>query len=148
MTDTFTRNAPDYGEGDGVLGPPGTPVADRFRRMALLMSLQAKSLWNDPGHTLLPWTRPVGAIARELPAYASNRLRNLSPGDPGYVDPPARVDLAGQYVGPKDAIAHDTIPGYVPQQNWQNAVKADPWAGLLGPMQKPAAQQPTSTPGF
>ena len=31
----YTQNAPDLGEDDGFLGPPGTSIADKFRRFAL-----------------------------------------------------------------------------------------------------------------
>ena len=50
--------------------------------------------------------------------------------------------LAGQYVGPNDMRAHQLIPGYIPRQDLQNAIRQDPLAGLLGPMQKPAPKQP------
>jgi len=29
------------------------------------------------------------------------------------------------------------VPGYIPRQDWQNALQEDPLAGLLGPMQTP-----------
>ena len=29
------------------------------------------------------------------------------------------------------------MPGYIPRQDWQNALQEDPLAGLLGPMQTP-----------
>jgi hypothetical protein len=45
-------------------------------------------------------------------------------------------------------IAHNTIPGYIPRQDWQNAVRQDSLAGLLGPMQKPAPKPPVVDPGF
>jgi hypothetical protein len=57
-------------------------------------------------------------------------------------------NLAGQYVGPNDMAAHHLIPGDIPRQDLHNAVQLDPLAGLLGPMQKPAPQQPAPTSGF
>jgi hypothetical protein len=144
MADFFTRNTPDYGEEDTLMGPPGTSIADKLRRVALAMSLQAKTFTQDPLHTLIPWTRAAGTIAREIPSYASNRLRNLNPGDPGYTNPPQptpEATLSGQYVGPNDMVAHNTIPGYIPRQDWQNAVQQDPLSDLLGRMQKTAPKQ-------
>ncbi|WP_156175482.1 hypothetical protein [Bradyrhizobium sp. LTSP849] len=44
--------------------------------------------------------------------------------------------------------AHYLSPGYIPWQDWQNAVRQDPFAGLLGPMQKPAPKQPELPPDF
>jgi hypothetical protein len=151
MAEFFTHNAPDYGEEDTVLGPPGTSIADKLRRMALAMSLQAKSFSQDPLQTIVPWTRAARTIAAQIPSFASNHLRNLDPGDPGYTAPPKSTPesgLAGQYVGPNDQIAHNTIPGYIPRQNWQNAVRQDPLAGLIGPMQKPASTPPDVAPGY
>jgi len=150
MADFFTHTVPDYGEEDTIMGRAGTSLTDRLRRIALAMSLQAKSFSQDPLRTIAPWTRVPGAVARQLPSYASNRLLGLKPGDPGYTDPPKspEADLAGQYVGPKDMIAHQTIPGYIPRQNWANALKQDPLAGLLGPMQQPSLKQPEPTSGF
>jgi hypothetical protein len=57
-------------------------------------------------------------------------------------------NLAGQYVGPNDLAAHKLIPGYIPRQDWQNVVRQDPLADLLGPMQKSAPQQPALASGF
>jgi hypothetical protein len=152
MAEFFTHNAPNFGKEDTIMGPPGTSIADKFRRMALAMSLQAKSVWRDPGHALLPWTRAAGAVAREAPGFISNLLAGrpdsgtLSKSNPRQPNPDA--SLAGQYVGPNDLIAHNTLPGYIPRQDWQNAVRQDPFADLLGPMQKPAPRQPAPTSGF
>jgi hypothetical protein len=44
--------------------------------------------------------------------------------------------------------AHQVVPGYIPQQDWQNAVQQDPLSDYFGPMQKPAPQQPAPTSGF
>jgi hypothetical protein len=155
MTEFFTHNGPDFGEEDGLMGPPGTSIADKFRRAALLMSMQAKNLWQDPGHTLLPWTRGAGLVAREIPGFITSHLnRDPNTTGTGYAptsdprQPNADTTLAGQYVGPKDMLAHNTLPGYIPRQDWQNAVRQDPLEGLLGPMQKPAPRQPEPTPGF
>jgi hypothetical protein len=151
MTEFFTRNAPDFGEEDSILGPPGTSIADKLRRMALLMSMQARTVWQDPGHALLPWTRAVGGVVKEIPAYISD-FRNRDPSTPGdsYFSktnprqPTSDTSPAGQYVGPNDFVAHNTMPGYVPRQDWQNAVRQDPFADLLGPMQTPAANRPSA----
>jgi hypothetical protein len=123
--------------------------------MALLMSLQTKSVWQDPGHALLPWTRAVGGVVKEIPAYISD-FRNRDPDTPGASSfsktnprqPTSDTSPAGQYVGPNDWIAHNTLPAYVPRQNWQNAIQQDPLADLLGPMQRPVAQQPAPTAGY
>jgi hypothetical protein len=37
---------------------------------------------------------------------------------------------------------------FTPRQDVQNAIQQDPLAGLLGPMQKPAAKSPVVAPGF
>jgi hypothetical protein len=146
MADFFTHNAPDYGEEDTLMGPPGTSVADKFRRMALAMSLQAKNFSQDPLHTLIPWTRAAGAVAREAPGAMSRAIGgDAKPADT--LPPSADMGLAGQYVGPKDMIAHNTVPGYIPRQDWQNAVRQDPLAGLLGPMQ-PQAPKPAPASGL
>jgi hypothetical protein len=146
MADFFTHNAPNYGE-DTLMGPPGTSIAGKFSTLA--MSLQAKTFSLDPLHTVMPWTRAASTIA--IPAYASNQLRNLNPGDPGYTDPPKRTpetSLVGQYVGPSDMIAPNTIRGYIPRQDWQNAVRQDPLSNLLGSMQKPVPKQPEPASAF
>ena len=57
-------------------------------------------------------------------------------------------NLAGQYVGPNDMAAHKSIPGYVPQQEMQNAIQQDPLADWLGPMQKPAPKRPAPTSAY
>jgi hypothetical protein len=36
--------------------------------------------------------------------------------------------------------AHNTLPGYIPRQDGQNAIRQDPLADLLGPMQKAGAE--------
>jgi hypothetical protein len=153
MADFFTHNTPDYGEEDTLMGPPGTSLTDKFRRMALAMSLQAKNFSQDPLHTIIPWTRAAGAVARAAPDAMSRLIGgDAKPADGTLSNntrqPTADLSLAGQYVGPKDMIAHNTIPGYIPRQDWQNAVRQDPLAGLLGPMQQPAPQQPEPTSGF
>ena len=148
-------NAPDYGEEDTIMGPAGTSIADRFRRMALALSLQAKNFSQDPLHTLVPWTREAGLVAQAIPGSITGQLNrdrntqgtgNVPTSDPRQPNPD--TTLAGQYVGPKDMLAHNTIPGYIPRQDWQNAVRQDPLEGLLGPMQKPAPRQPEPTSGF
>lgn len=137
------------------MGPAGTSIADRFRRMALALSLQAKNFSQDPLHTLVPWTREAGLVARAIPGSITGQLNrdrntqgtgNVPTSDPRQPNPD--TTLAGQYVGPKDMLAHNTIPGYIPRQDWQNAVRQDPLEGLLGPMQKPAPRQPEPTSGF
>jgi hypothetical protein len=137
MADMFTHNAPDYDPNDmgQLLGPAGTSIADRLRRMALAMSLQAKTFSQDPLHTLFPWVGPTGATGGRTVGAAKNVGGDWSA-------------LAGQYVGPNDMRAHKLIPGYIPRQDWQNAIQADPLAGMLGPMQKPAPKQPEPTSGF
>lgn len=139
MADFFTHNTPDYGEEDGLMGPPGTSIADRFRRAALLMSMDTKRLWQDPLHTLFPSVNPTGATGGRRVGLALANVRNIG-GDVS--------NLAGQYVGPNDMAAHKLIPGYIPRQDWQNAVQQDPLSDWFGPMQKPAPQQPAPTPGF
>jgi hypothetical protein len=150
MADFFTHNAPDFGEeGDGIMGPAGTSVADRFRRAALLATMETKRLWQDPLHTLLPMIGPTGATGGHRVGIGPFAQKNVG-GDWSNVE--------SQYVGPNDMAAHRWLPGYVPRQDWQNAVQQDPLAGLLGPMQKPAPQQPapqqpapqqpTPTPGL
>ena len=139
MAEFFTHNAPDYGEEDGIMGPPGTSIADKFRRAALLFTMTNQRLWQDPLHTLFPSIGPTGATGGHRVGLALANVRNLG-GDVS--------NLAGQYVGPNDMRASQLAPGYIPQQDWQNAVKQDPLAGLLGPMQKPAPQQPAPTSGF
>ena len=139
MADIFTHNVPDLGEGDGYLGGPGTSIADRLRRVALLASMQTQRLWQDPLHTLFPSVGPTGATGGHRIGLAMMGVKNVG-GD--------LSNLAGQYVGPNDMRASQLAPGYIPQQDWQNAVQKDPLAGLLGPMQKPAPQQPAPTSGF
>ena len=46
MAEFFTHNAPDYGEEDTLTGSPGTPIADKFRRLAPALSLQEKKLFS------------------------------------------------------------------------------------------------------
>jgi hypothetical protein len=135
MADMFTHNAPDYGEEDTISGPPETSIADRFRRMALAMSLQAKNFSRDPLHTIFPWVGPTGATGGRTVGLAKNVGGDWSA-------------LAGQYVGPNDMRAHKLIPGYIPRQDWQNAIQQDPLADWLGPMQKPPLKQPEPTAGF
>jgi hypothetical protein len=139
MADFFTHNVPDLGEGDSYLGPPGTSIADRLRRAALLMTMETKNLWQDPLHTLFPSVGPTGATGGRRIGFGIASVKNVG-GDVS--------NLAGQYVGPNDMRAHQLAPGYIPQQDWQNAVQKDPLADLLGPMQKPAPQQPAPTSGF
>jgi hypothetical protein len=138
MADMYTHNAPDFDPGGSDLfGPPGTSVADRFRRAALLMTMQGQRLMQDPLHTLFPSVSPTGATGGRRLGFGLATIHNAG-GD--------FSNLAGQYVGPNDMRASQLIPGYIPQQDWQNAVQRDPLAGLLGPMQKPAPpQQPVPT---
>jgi hypothetical protein len=138
MADFFTHNAPDLGAEDeeSMMGAPGTSIADRFRRMALLMSMQGQRLFQDPLHTLFPSVGPTGATGGHRVGLAIANVRNIG-GD--------LSNLAGQYVGPADMAAHKLIPGYIPRQDWENAVQQDPLAYWLGPMQKPAPQQPAPT---
>jgi hypothetical protein len=135
MAEFFTHNAPDFGEEDGVMGPPGTSIADRLRRMALITSMVTKNVWHDPLHTLLPWVGPTGATGGRTVGLAKNVGGDWS-------------SMAGQYVGPNDMRAHKLIPGYIPRQDLQNAIQQDPFADLLGPMQKPAPKPPVVDPGF
>jgi hypothetical protein len=138
MAEFYTHNTPDFGEENSIL-PPGTSIADKLRRLALLTSLQVKNVWQDPLHTLFPSVGPTGATGGRRVGLAMMGLKNVG-GD--------WSNLAGQYVGPNDMTAHKSIPGYVPRQDWQNAIQQDPLADLLGPMQKPAARQAEPTPGF
>src|SRR5579871_3877755 len=148
MADFFTYNAPDYGGEDTVLGPPGTSIADKLRRAALVMSLQAKNPWSDPVHTLIPWTRALATVGPEVARSAANHMRGNA-GMPTIPRPPTSDSSpAGQYVGPNDMVARYTMPGYIPRQDWQNALQQDPLAGLLGPMQKPAPKPPIVDPGY
>jgi hypothetical protein len=149
MADFFNHNIPD--DSDQVAGPPGTSLADQFRRLATAVYGMGVHTWNDPARSVLPWTGPVGAIAKQLPAVFSNRLRNLNPGDPGYTNPPSdnfENRYAGQYVGPNDLGKALHLPGYVPQQELQNLIDRDPLAGLLGPIQKPAPRPAAVEPGY
>jgi len=129
MTDFFTHNAPDFGEEDGVMGPPGTSIADRLRRAALLMTMTTQRVWQDPLHTLFPSIGPTGGTGGHRVGFGISTAKNVG-GD--------LSNLAGQYVGPNDMRAHQLIPGYIPRQDLQNAIRQDPLASLLGPMQKPA----------
>ena len=61
MAEFFTHNAPDYGEEDSVMCPPGTSIADRLRRAALMFHLMNQRVWQDPLHTLFPTVGPTGA---------------------------------------------------------------------------------------
>jgi hypothetical protein len=99
------------------------------------MSLQAKTFLQDPLHTLFPWVGATGATGGSTVGLAKNVGGDWSA-------------LAGQYVGPNDMRAHKLIPGYIPRQDWQNAVRQDPLAGWLGPMQKPPVKQPEPPAGF
>lgn len=63
-TDFFTHTAPDAGEEGSISGPPGTSIADKLRRAALLMSMTTQNLWRDPVHTLIPWTRALARSRR------------------------------------------------------------------------------------
>jgi hypothetical protein len=143
MTDFFTHT----GEEGSISGPPGTSIADKLRRTALLMSMTTQNLWRDPVHTLIPWTRALGTIGPEITTYAANRARR-SAGMPAIPSQSSDNSIAGQYVGPSDLLNHYLVPGYTPRQDWQNAVRQDPFAGMLGPMQKPAPKQPEPTSGF
>ncbi|MET3966826.1 hypothetical protein [Bradyrhizobium sp. S3.9.1] len=140
MTDFFTHNAPDAGDEDSISGPPGTSIADKLRRAALLMSMTTQNLWRDPVHTLIPWTRAIGTFGPEIATQAANRARR-SARMPAIPSESSDSSLAGQYVGPNDMTAHYLSPGYIPRQDWQNAVRQDPFAGLLGPMKKSAPKQ-------
>jgi hypothetical protein len=154
MADFFNHNIPD--DPNSVLGPPGTSVADMFRRAAASVYGSATHMWNDPGRTMLPWTSPVGAVARQLPAAISNHFREASPDAPGWKyfsapkAPPVTDDdsFAGKYAGPWDMFTHFLGPGYVPQQELQNLIDRDPLAGLLGPIQKPAPRPTAVEPGY
>jgi hypothetical protein len=138
--DIFTHNLPDYGEADDkIMGPAGTSIADRLRRTALLTSMMTQRLWNDPLHTIFPSVGPTGATGGHRIGFGLGTVKNVG-GD--------MSNLSGQYVGPNDMRAHQTIPAYVPQQDWQNAVQKDPLADWLGPMQKPAPKPPAVDPGF
>ncbi len=140
MADMFTHNAPDYGEeGDGVTGPSGTSIADRLRRVALMAYMKNQRIWQDPLHTLFPMLSPTGATGGHRIGTGILARNNVG-GD--------WSNLAGQYVGQNDMDAHKTIPGYIPRQDWQNAIQKDPLADLLGPMQKPQPKQPEPTSGF
>lgn len=141
--DFFTHNAPDAGQEGSISGPPGTSLADRLRRAALLMSMTTQNLWRDPVHTLIPWTRALGTIAPGVATSAANTARRSAGMAPL---PPQSSDngIAGQYVGPNDMLSHYLVPGYAPRQDWQNAVQQDPLAGLLGPMEKPAPKPSVS----
>jgi hypothetical protein len=138
MADLYTRTVPDFGEdGSELLGPPETSVADKFRRAALLMSMETKRLLQDPLHTLFPSVSPTGATGGRRIGFGIASIKNAG-GD--------FSNLAGQYVGPNDMRASQLLPGYVPRQDWEKAVAQDPLAGWLGPMQKPASpQQPVPT---
>jgi hypothetical protein len=139
MADFFTHNAPDLGEGDGIMGPPGTSIADSLRRAALMMSLQTQRLWHDPLHTIFPSIAPTGATGGHRVGLGLASIKNVG-GD--------WSNEAGQYVGPNDMAAHKSIPGYIPRQDLQNAIRKDPLSDYLGPMQKPAPQQPAPTSGW
>jgi hypothetical protein len=134
MADFFTRTVPD--EEDSVMGPAGTPIADRLRRAALYMTMINRNVWQDPGHTLLPWTRAIGLLARSGVPEVSNRMRRAAGMEPVQYTPAPEDNLAGRYVGPKDMIAHNVMPAYVPRQDFENAVRQDPLADWLGLMQK------------
>jgi hypothetical protein len=139
MADLFTHNAPDFEEGDGYLGPPGTSIADRLRRAALLITMQGQRIVQDPLHALFPSVGPTGATGGRRIGFGIASVKNVG-GDVS--------NLAGQYVGPNDMRASQLVPGYIPRQDWQNAVQKDPLSNLLGPMQKPTPQQPMPTSGF
>jgi hypothetical protein len=128
MAELFTHNTPDYGEEDSIIGPSGTSIADRLRRAALHMSMVTQNAWRDPLHTFFPSVGPTGATGGRRVGLGFMSAKNVG-GDVS--------NLAGQYVGPNDMRAHQLIPGYIPRQDWQNAIQQDPLAGLLGPMQKP-----------
>jgi hypothetical protein len=147
MADFFTRTVPD--DEDSVMGPAGTPIADRLRRAALYMTMINRNVWDDPGHTLLPWTRVMGLLARTGTPALSNHMRKLAGVEPLSAAAPEE-SLAGRYVGPRDMIKHNTMPAYVPRQDFENAVRQDPLADWLGPMQKPAApvNQPAPTVSY
>src|SRR3954452_18691102 len=49
---------------------------------------------------------------------------------------------------PNDMAAHKSVPRYVPQQDFQNAIQQDTLADWLGPMQKPAPKQPAPTSAY
>ncbi|KJC34409.1 hypothetical protein [Bradyrhizobium sp. LTSP857] len=76
MTELFTHNAPDAGQEGSISGPPGTSIADKLRRAALLMSMTTQNLWRDPVHTLIPWTRAIGTIGPEIATSAANHARH------------------------------------------------------------------------
>jgi hypothetical protein len=139
MADFFTHTVPDYDEDDGLTGPPGASIADRLRRMALMLHMTNQRLWQDPLHTLFPSVGPTGATGGRRVGLAMANVRNIG-GDVS--------NLAGQYVGPNDMAAHKSIPGYIPRQDLQNAIQQDPLAGLLGPMQPPAPKPPVVAPGY
>src|SRR3954466_3172857 len=90
---------------------------------------------SDPLHVLFPSVAPTGATGGRRIGLPLLGLKNVG-GD--------WSNVAGQYVGPNDMVAHKSVLGYIPQQDFQNAVQKDPLAGLLGPMQKPAPKQPLS----
>jgi len=99
-------------------------------------------------HTLAPWTRGVATIGPEVARNVANRMRSNA-GMPTIPRPQTSDSSpAGQYVGPNDMVARYTVPGYVPQQDWQNALRQDPLAGLLGTMQKPAPKPPIVDPRY
>ena len=141
MADFYTHNAPDYGDegSDGIMGPPGTSIADRFRRAALMFTMTQQRLLHDPLHTLFPSIAPTGGTGGHRIGFGLASVKNVD-GD--------MSNLSGQYVGPNDMRAHQTIPGYIPRQDLQNAIRQDPLADYFGPMQKPAPKQPEPTSGW
>jgi hypothetical protein len=151
MTGFYTHNAPDVGDENDGLMPPGTTIADAFRRAASLLTGTTKRVLADPINTLLPLKGAVGGLLKEIPAYVSD-LRNREPGVPGNSyfsaadprQPTPDMSLAGRYVGPNDLISHNLIPAYTPRQDRQNDLRQDPLADLLGPMQQTPKPPPAS----
>jgi hypothetical protein len=76
MADFFTHNAPDFGEEDGVMGPPGTSIADRLRRAALLMTMTTQRVWQDPLHTLFPSIGPTGGAGGHRVGFGMSSAKN------------------------------------------------------------------------
>ena len=79
MADIFTHTVPDTGaeDAESTFGPPGTSIADRLRRTALLMSMQYTRLFQDPLHTLFPSVGPTGATGGRRLGFGLASVKNV-----------------------------------------------------------------------
>jgi hypothetical protein len=103
------------------------PVSEVFRRMVEQGKAVTRNFSNDPVGTVMPLSRPMAALVKEIPAYVSDLGRRNTdvPANSYFSEPNPRVDLPAppqvgpgrRYVDETDKVMHATVPGYVPRRD-------------------------------